>query len=52
MISSLIKLELFSACFSRSNIFNLSQKSLGSSGISIVSEIPEDMIAGELSNFT
>ena len=49
-ISSLIILEIFPACFSCSNNFNLSQSSLGSHDKNFV-EIPEAMIAGQLSSF-
>ena len=51
MISSLIILEIFPACFScNNNNFNLSQRSLGSEDRKIVSETPEAMIAGDLGN--
>ena len=49
-ISSSIMSELFPACFSYCIIFNLSQSSIGFSGKFIV-EIPEAMIAGDVSNF-
>ena len=49
-ISSLIMLELFPACFSCSNNFDVSHSSLGSDGKTFV-EIPEATIAGDLSNF-
>ena len=51
MISSLIILELFPACFCCNNNFNLSQSSLGSEDRNIVFEKPEAMIAGHLSPF-
>ena len=47
-ISWLLISEVFLACFSCSNNFRLSHKSLGSDGQDIV-EIPEAMTAGELS---
>ena len=50
-ISPLIILELFQACFCRSNNFNLSQSSSGSDDKNIVFETPKSMIAGDLSNF-
>ena len=50
MIYSSNILELFSACFSCGNNFNRSHISLGFSDKSIV-EVPETMIAAELSNF-
>ena len=50
-ISSLIISELFPACLSCNNNFNLSQSSLGSEDNIIVFEIPEAMIAGDSSIF-
>ena len=52
-ISSLIKSELFPACFSCSNNFNLSQSSLGSDDKNIVFETPqaETIKPGDFSNF-
>ena len=50
-ISSSIISELFPAFFSCSNNLNLSQSSSGSEDKNIVFEIPEAMIAGELSIF-
>ena len=52
-ISSLIISELFPACFSCYNNFNLSQSSLGSDDKNIVFETPEaeTIKPGELSNF-
>ena len=52
-ISSLIKSELFPACFCCSNNLNLSQSSLGSDDKTIVFEIPEAeiIIPGDLSIF-
>ena len=50
IISSSILLELFSACFSCYNNSILPQSSLGSDDKKIV-EVPETMIAGDLSNF-
>ena len=50
-ISSLSKSELFSACFSSSNNFNLLQSSSESDRKNIVFENPEAMIAGDFSNF-
>ena len=44
------KLELLPPCFSCNNNLNLSQSSFGSDDKKIVFEIPEDMIAGDLSN--
>ena len=49
-ISSSIILEILPACFSCDNDFNLSHNSLGSDG-KIIVEVPEAMIAGDLSNF-
>ena len=49
MISSKISSEKFSACFSCSDNFILSQSLLGFSGKSGV-EFPEAMIAGDLSS--
>ena len=51
--SSLIENELFPACFSSINKFNLSQTSLGSDDKYIAFETPEaeTIILGELSNF-
>ena len=49
-ISSLIISEFFPACFSCNNNFNLLQSSSRSDDKNIV-EIPEAMIAGDLSNF-
>ena len=53
MISSLIMSELFPACFSCSNIFNLSQSLSGSDDKNIVFETPEaeTIKPGDLSNF-
>ena len=51
MISSLIILELFPACFSCNNNFNLSQSSLGSEDRNIVFGTPEPIITGDLSHF-
>ena len=51
MIFSLFMSELFPACFSCNNNFNLSHNSLGSDYKNIVFETPEDMIAGDFSNF-
>ena len=53
MISSLIISELFPACFSFNNDFNLSHNSLGSDDKNIVFETPqaETINPGELSNF-
>ena len=53
MISSLIMSELFPACFSCNNNFNLSQSSLGSDDKNIVFETPEaeTIKPGDLSNF-
>ena len=51
IISSLIILELFPARFSCSNNVHLSPNSSGSDGETNVSEIPEAMIAGDLSSF-
>ena len=52
-ISSLIISELFPACFSCSNSFNLLQSSSGSDDKNIVFETPEAEILkpGDLSNF-
>ena len=50
-LSSLIKSEISPACFSCSNKFNQSHNSLGSDAKTIIFEIPEAMIAGDLSNF-
>ena len=50
-ISSSFILEIFPACFSCSNIFLLSHISLGWDGKKLIFEIPETVIAGELSNF-
>ena len=50
MIYSLILLEKLPACFSCNINFNLSQISLGSD-VKKFFEIPEAMIAGDLSNF-
>ena len=50
IISSLIKSKLFPACFFCSNNFNISQSSSGSDGKNVY-EIPQTMIAGQLSNF-
>ena len=50
-ISSLIISELFPACFSCNNNFNLSQSSLGSKDRVIDFENPEAMIAGGSSIF-
>ena len=47
MISSLIILELFPACFSCKNKIKLSQSSLGLVDRNIVFETPEAMIAGD-----
>ena len=51
--SSLIILELFPACFSCNNNFNLSQSSIGSDDQNIVFETPEaeTIKPGDLSNF-
>ena len=53
MISPLIVLEFFPACFSCSNNFNLSQSSLGSDYRNFIIEIPEaeTIKPGDLSNF-
>ena len=51
IVSSLITLELIPACFACSNNVNLSSNSAGSDGETIVFEVPEDMIAGDLSSF-
>ena len=51
MISSLNMSEMFPACFSSCNKFNLSQNSLESDDKNFVFEIPEAMIAGDLSKF-
>ena len=53
MISSLIMSELFPACFSCNNNFNLSQRSLGSDDRNIVFEThkAETNKPGDLSNF-
>ena len=52
-ISSLIKSELFPACFSCNNNFNLLQSSSGSDDKSIVFETPEaeTIKPGDSSNF-
>ena len=52
-ISSLIKSELFPACFFCSNIFNLSQSSSGSDDKKIVFETPEaeTIKPGDFNNF-
>ena len=52
IFSSLIKSELFPACFSCNNNLNLSHNSLGSDDRIIIFETPEAIIAGELSIFT
>ena len=44
-------LELFPACFSCNNNFNLSHNSLGSDDKNFVFEIPEAKVPGELSIF-
>ena len=49
-ISLLNMSELFHACFSCSNFFTLSQKASRSDGRNFVFEIPEAMIAVDLSN--
>ena len=53
MISSLFMSELFPACFSCNNNFNLSQSSLGSDDKNIVFETPEaeTIKPGDLSTF-
>ena len=53
MISSLIMSELFPACFSGNNNFNLSQSSLRLEYKNIVFETPESetIKSGDLSNF-
>ena len=53
MISSLVTLELFPACFSCCNIFNLLQSSSGSDDKNIVFERPEaeTIKPADLSNF-
>ena len=48
-ISSLIMSELFPACFSCSNNFNLLHSSSGSDDKNIVFETPEAIILGDLS---
>ena len=50
-ISRLIISELFPACFSCHNNFNLLPNSSRSNGKNIVSETPEAMIAGDSSSF-
>ena len=51
MISSIIKAELFPACYSCSNNLNIPHSSLGSDDKNIVFEKPEAMIAGYISVF-
>ena len=49
LVFSFYILEVFPACFSYRNIFNLSQSSLGYSEKKIV-EVPKAMIAGDWNN--
>ena len=51
MISLLILTDLFPACFSCENNFNLSQSSLTLNGKINVLETPEAIILGDSSNF-
>ena len=49
MISSLLILKFFPACFSCRKVFFLSQRSIGFSGKKFV-KIPESVVAGDLGN--